>query len=84
MKPDYEGFLYPIVDELKFVDCGKCLKVCKNVKFYDEPQHIYACWSKDNALRAKSSSGGVFSVIAKRTLGRGGKVCAVGYSEDYA
>lgn len=83
MKPDYEGFMYPVVDESKCVDCGKCFNVCKNVKFYDEPQHIYACWSKDNALRAKSSSGGIFSIIAERTLARGGKVCAVGYSEDY-
>lgn len=83
MKPDYEGFLYPIVDESKCVDCGKCFNVCKNVKLYVEPQHIYACWSKDNTLRAKSSSGGFFSIIAERTLARGGKVCAVGYSEDY-
>lgn len=83
MNPDYEGFLYPVVDESKCVDCGKCFNVCKKVKLYDEPQHIYACWSKDNTLRAKSSSGGFFSIIAERTLARGGKVCAVGYSEDY-
>ena len=83
MKPDYEGFLYPFVDESRCIDCGKCLKVCNNVQFYDEPQHIYACCSKDNTLRAKSSSGGIFSIIAERILARGGKVCAVGYSEDY-
>ena len=82
MQPDYEGFLYPVVDNSKCIDCGKCVKVCKDVKFYDEPQHIYACWSKDNSLRAKSSSGGIFSMLAERTLSRGGKVCAVGYSED--
>lgn len=82
MNSDYEGFLYPVVDDLKCIDCGKCMKVCKNVKFYDELQLIYACWSKDNSLRAKSSSGGIFSMLAERTLAHGGKVCAVGYNED--
>lgn len=60
----------------------ECVKICKDVKFYDEPQHIYACWSKNDSLRARSSSGGIFSMLAERTLARGGKVCAVGYSED--
>ena len=82
MQPDYEGFLYPIVDESKCIDCGKCINVCKDVRFYDEPQNIFACWSKDNSLRAKSSSGGIFSMLAERTLTHGGKVCAVGYSDD--
>lgn len=82
MQIEYEGFLYPVVDEIKCMDCGKCMKVCRDVKFYNEPQHIYACWSKDNALRAKSSSGGIFSLLAERILTRGGYVCAVGYSDD--
>ncbi len=82
MQPDYEGFLYPVVNSSKCIDCSKCVKVCKNVKFFDESQHIYACWSKDDTLRARSSSGGIFSMLAERTLARGGKVCAVGYSED--
>lgn len=82
MRPDNEGFLYPVVKESLCIDCAKCVKVCMNVRFYDETQHIYACWSKDDILRAKSSSGGIFSMLAERTLARGGKVCAVGYSED--
>lgn len=24
MQPDYEGFLYPIVDDSKCIDCGMC------------------------------------------------------------
>lgn len=83
MKTDLEeGFLYPIVDEVKCIQCGKCLKVCKDVRPYDEPQKIYACWSKDDGLRAKSSSGGVFSILAEWMLSKGGLVCACGYSED--
>lgn len=28
MKPDEEGFLYPVVDAQKCIRCYKCLKVC--------------------------------------------------------
>lgn len=83
MHPDaVEGFLYPVVDEDKCIDCGKCLKVCKNVLPYQEPQKIYACWSKDDNLRARSSSGGIFSLLADKVIKQGGVVCAVGYSDD--
>ena len=83
MQPDtVEGFLYPVVDEEKCIDCGKCLRVCKNVTPYQEEQHIYACWSKDDGLRSRSSSGGVFSLLAEQVLSQGGAVCAVGYSDD--
>lgn len=83
MQPDkVEGFLYPVVDEEKCIECGKCLRVCKNVKPYQEEQHIYACWSKDDGLRSRSSSGGIFSLLAEQVLSLGGAVCAVGYSDD--
>lgn len=83
MKPDLlEGFLYPVVDESKCIECGKCLKVCKDVCPYQEPQKIFACWSKDDDLRARSSSGGIFSLLAEQVLDQGGAVCAVGYSDD--
>ena len=82
MQPNEEGFLYPHIDENKCVRCGKCLKVCKEIRFHQEPQTIYACWSKDDYLRLHSSSGGVFSIIAENVLSKGGAVCAVGYSDD--
>ncbi|MBP5505159.1 MAG: Coenzyme F420 hydrogenase/dehydrogenase, beta subunit C-terminal domain [Bacteroidales bacterium] len=79
---EIEGFLYPLVNEDKCINCGKCLRVCKDVHPYDEKQKVYACWSKDDSLRAKSSSGGVFSLLAEKILVEGGAVCAVGYSDD--
>lgn len=83
MQPDKEeGFLYPVVDDSKCIYCGKCFKVCKDVRLYQGDQKIYACWSKDDNLRAKSSSGGIFSLFAEYVLGQGGAVCAVGYSEN--
>lgn len=83
MEPDeIEGFLYPVVNESKCINCGKCLNVCKDVHFYQEPQKIYACWSKNDDLRARSSSGGIFSLLAEQVLDKNGAVCAVGYSVD--
>lgn len=83
MQPDkVEGFLYPVVDDSNCIECGKCLKVCKDVRPYQEEQHIYACWSKDDQLRARSSSGGVFSMLAENVFKNNGAVCAVGYSDD--
>lgn len=83
MVPDYEGFLYPFIDNDKCILCGKCLKVCRDVKVYDEPQRIYACWSKDDNIRARSSSGGIFSHLAEYVIvNGGGYVCACGYSDD--
>lgn len=28
MRPDNEGFLYPVIDETKCIRCNKCLTVC--------------------------------------------------------
>ena len=83
MEPELEeGFLYPVVDERKCIECGKCLRVCKDVHPYQEPQKIYACWSKNDDLRARSSSGGIFSLLADQVLEHNGAVCAMGYSDD--
>lgn len=80
MKADSEGFLYPLIDMAKCVDCGKCLRVCKNVRPYKDSQIIYSC-RNSSELRARSSSGGVFSRLAELVLEQGGIVCAVGYSD---
>lgn len=80
MLADFEGFLYPHIDVSKCIDCGKCLRVCKNVRPYEESQVIYSC-RNNSELRARSSSGGVFSRLAELVLEQGGVVCAVGYSE---
>ena len=28
MSPDSEGFIMPVIDENKCIDCGKCLRQC--------------------------------------------------------
>lgn len=83
MKADAEGFLYPLIDETACVSCGKCRRVCPvlNRPQPREPQAVYAALAKDTALRLASSSGGLFSLLARPILARGGVV--FGAAWDY-
>lgn len=66
MSPDEEGFLYPAVDEKKCINCGLCLKTCKQDTQYKSKQKIYAIKSNDLDLRFNSSSGGGIFINIKR------------------
>lgn len=85
MERDAEGFLYPVVDEEKCVDCGACLKVCqisnqsKAGKLI--PTEAYACMNRDTEERLASSSGGVFIVLAKYVIEKGGVVFGASFDE---
>jgi len=76
MKPDAEGFLYPSINE-NCVECGMCMNVCQKDIISDEPflPRTYACINRDKHIRRKSSSGGVFILLAEAVLQRGGVVC---------
>ena len=85
--PNDEGFYYPHLDKDKCIDCGVCLKVC-NINEQnlikvtnDEPQSVYAAWSKDRASVLKSTSGGVSFHISKNFIRNGGVVYGVGWKE---
>ncbi len=88
MKVDSEGFKYPLIDEEKCIDCNICRQVCPFKKDYDisnnldEPK-IYAVKNKDNEVRTKSSSGGIFSVLAENILNKDGIVYGVAFSNNF-
>lgn len=85
MNEDNEGFTYPVVDKAKCVDCGRCQKVCpiqspaknKTQKY----GAVYAVQNKNEKVRAESTAGGFFSVIAEQILTGGGYVCAAGWKD---
>lgn len=77
MMPNVEGFLYPVIDETKCVRCGKCRAVCPVLNPDDShlsEVQVYAARAKDRVLCLESSSGGIFSLLARHVLCRGGLV----------
>ena len=75
-----EGHYTYQVDNEKCVLCHRCEKVCPIVsKMQYGVNHLkasqpYAAWTKDDKLREKATSGGVFPAIAKSVLEQGGVV----------
>lgn len=79
MTADKEGFLYPQINQEKCVMCGLCLKKCHAASQREntiETSLAYYGWHKDELIRQESSSGGVFSALAKKTTETGGLIIA--------
>lgn len=67
MQADGEGFLHPHIDADKCVDCGRCRKVCPPLNplhKYPKVEHPIAAINKNHEVLVKSSSGGMFSLLA--------------------
>lgn len=83
MEYDSEGFIFPNVTSA-CINCGQCKNVCpalNPLEPYETPE-AYAVWAPDE-IRLKSSSGGMFSILANYVLRNGGIVCGAAYSNDY-
>ena len=86
MIPDGEGFLRPSIEKNLCVSCGLCQTVCPaNNPIQEEGKEpdAYAVRNRDEKIRKVSSSGGVFSALAKRILAQGGAVIGAGFDEEY-
>ena len=80
-----EGFHYPAVDEKLCTDCGLCVKKCHalNDNFKNDfKQEFYDVRANDE-IRMKSSSGGMFTLLADYVLENGGFVCGASWTEDW-
>lgn len=86
MKVDHEGFYYPIINEAECVDCGLCNEVCpiqmRTELDDDVMPRAYAAFAKDDEVRKKSSSGGLFSVLACEVIKQNGCVFGAVMSAD--
>lgn len=85
LKEDEEGFLYPKVDRLLCVDCDLCCKVCPVLHpgTPREPQKVFAAKNPDDEMRLKSSSGGIFTLLAEKVLEMGGVVFGARFDEHW-
>lgn len=84
MQPNSEGFLYPTIDENKCTNCGLCHKTCPiiNPKYNEKPSNCYAVMA-DTEIRLKSSSGGIFTLLANYILEHNGYVCGAAWNKDW-
>ena len=67
----------PDIDREECVECGACMKACHQLnptKTKQTPLKTYAAWSLDDDVRTSSSSGGVFSEIARYVFEKEGIV----------
>ena len=86
-REDSEGFWYPEVRPDMCTECGLCARKCPSIhaesatSFF--PAQVYAAWSKDEALRLESTSGGIFGELARHILNEGGLVAGSRYGSDW-
>lgn len=85
MLEDTEGFLYPHTDETACVDCGLCEKACPVLSPYPgrRPQKSFAAINRQEDVRLKSSSGGIFSLLAENIIAGGGMVYGARYTSTW-
>ena len=85
MKEDKEGFLYPVVNQLQCIDCNLCQKVCPIQNQHKErtPLVVYAAKNKNEQIRLKSSSGGIFTLLAENVIEKGGVVFGARFDENW-
>lgn len=84
MQEDNEGFLYPVVDKSRCINCSLCEKVCPVINQYGEhtPIRAYAAINTNEDTRLNSSSGGVFFLLAERAISYKGVVFGAGFEKD--
>ena len=85
MVEDEMGFKYPRANKEKCINCGLCERVCpilNPTKIENKPK-AYAVKNKDEEVRSKSSSGGMFTLLAESILEDGGVVFGVAFDENW-
>lgn len=81
-----EGFWYPSVDQFTCTGCSICLSTCavygdKQLGLFSAPK-VFAGWNENDEVRRKSSSGGVFSLLASDVLAIDGVVYGAAYDKN--
>ena len=82
---DEQGFRYPLVDENVCIDCGLCEKVCPVIHQSDpkKPLKVYAAQNPNEEIRLKSSSGGIFTMLAEAVIDEGGVVFGAQFDKNW-
>lgn len=86
MQPDFEGFLYPVIDSARCIDCGLCRRVCPVIQpaeAGDGERRSFVVRSSDPKTVLGSTSGGFFTPLAGQIIGEGGVVCAAAFDDSF-
>lgn len=86
MQEDEKGFLYPVINEERCINCNMCQKVCPVLNKNEELENkikVYACYNKNLNERLKSSSGGIFILLAKEIINKKGVVFGASFDENF-
>lgn len=88
MQPDGLGFLYPVVNTNKCVECGLCQKVCAFNNHYSKERNlkepdVYAVRHKNIQEIEQSRSGAMFVAISDWILNNKGVIYGVGYADHF-
>lgn len=88
MEEDCSGFTLPYVEPERCIHCGLCDKACPVLNFNPATDGgmyasaVYAAKNRESDVALKSSSGGVFSLLAEEVLGKGGVVYGVALTPE--
>lgn len=82
MKENDEGFLYPVLNAEKCIQCGMCERICpmEHPMYIHSTPKVFAAYNKKE--RRRSSSGGLFYIIAKHVIEKGGVVFGAAYDDN--
>ena len=86
MKQDEKGFYYPHIDQNLCIHCGLCTKACPSIQRANKNEKLirsYACKNKNDHIRMKSSSGGIFTLLAQYVLKQKGIVFGARWNKNF-
>lgn len=86
MRPDENGFLFPVVDKDQCIKCKLCERVCPDFKVNEIGNQIRSCQyavNPDREVTDNSTSGGIFYELAKTVIEDGGIVFGAAWTDKY-
>lgn len=88
MQMDQEGFFYPFIEETICISCEKCKRVCpnnkENMNVNSYMRKSYVVKNRNEKIRLKSSSGGLFFSLAQYALEKNGVVYGAVYDDFFS
>lgn len=87
MLADHTGFLHPIVDSQLCLNCGLCTQACPVLTspplMHTQQSDAFSVACKNDSVRLRSSSGGVFTLLAEQIIHQGGVVFGVAFDQHW-